>query len=44
MKLVKLLLVCLLAAGLFCSGCKKEESTTTEPNAQVTSSQAEAVT
>ena len=38
MKHVKLLLICLIAVGLFCSGCKKESSTTEEPNAAVTSS------
>ena len=38
MKHVKLLLICLIAVGLFCSGCKKESSQTEEPNAPVTSS------
>jgi len=44
MRLVKLLLICLIAVGLFCCGCKKEESTPTEPNARLTSSQAETAT
>lgn len=44
MKLVKFLLICLIAAGLFCSGCKKESSTTEDPNAKVTLSQDEATT
>ena len=44
MKHVKLLLICLIAVGLFCTGCKKDSSTPEEPNAQVTSSQDEATT
>jgi outer membrane lipoprotein-sorting protein len=44
MRLVKLLLICLIAAGLFCSGCKKDESTPSDPNAQVTSSQDKVLT
>lgn len=45
MRLLKLLLICLIAVGLFCSGCKKDESSApTEPNAQVTLSQDEATT
>jgi hypothetical protein len=38
MKHVQLLLICLIAVGLFCSGCKKESSNPEEPNAAVTSS------
>jgi len=44
MKHVKWLLICLIAVGLFCSGCKKDSSTPAEPNARVTSSQAETAT
>ncbi len=44
MKHVKWLLICLIAVGLFCTGCKKDSSEPEEPNAQVTLSQDEAVT
>jgi len=44
MKHVKWLLICLVAVGLICSGCKKESSTPEEPNAQVTSSQDQTAT
>jgi len=37
MKHVKLLLICLIAVGLFCSGCKKESSSPEEPNASAAS-------
>lgn len=39
MKHVKLLLICLIAVGLFCPGCKKESSPPEEPNATEASSQ-----
>ena len=41
MKRVKLLLICVIAVGLFCPGCKKESSPPEEPNATVTSSKGE---
>jgi hypothetical protein len=44
MKLLKFLLICFIAAGLFCAGCKKESSTPEDPNAQVTLSQEQAAT
>lgn len=44
MKHVKWLLICLVAVGLFCSGCKKDSSEPEEPNARVTLSQDEAAT
>ncbi|MHC4534440.1 MAG: hypothetical protein ACYS6K_10850 [Planctomycetota bacterium] len=43
MKLVKLLLICLIAFVLFCPGCKKESSPPEEPDATVTSSRDETV-
>jgi hypothetical protein len=44
MKHVKWLLICLITVSLFCAGCKKDESSPEEPNAQVKSTQAEAAT
>ncbi|MCP4257269.1 MAG: hypothetical protein GY774_07045 [Planctomycetes bacterium] len=38
MKYVKLLLICLIAVGLLCSGCKKEGSPAEEPNTAAASS------
>jgi len=43
MKHVKLLLICLIAVGLFCPGCKKESSPPEEPNEPMASSKDEAV-
>jgi uncharacterized lipoprotein YajG len=39
-----MLLICLAAVALFCAGCKKDEKTTADPNAQVTLSQDKATT
>jgi hypothetical protein len=44
MKHVKFLLLCLIAVGLFCPGCKKESSLPEEPNATEASSQVEDAT
>jgi len=44
MKHVKVLLICLIAVGLVCPGCKKETPPSQEPNAPATSTQEKAAT
>jgi hypothetical protein len=44
MKHIKVLLICLIAVGLVCPGCKKESPPSQEPNAPATSTQDQAAT